>query len=258
MNKPVIMDDLLDLFDSNEISFEQLKGRMGNVPADELNEQIHIHLAAKRAIRKYGIIQQVASVHREYVRPIAQDEPVKSIAPVKNINSGKAVKWMMRIAASVTLLIGLYVAQYFVFYTPEKMYDNSFREYNLNTERGGEAESANEMVSAFREGNYKQVIGLYGNDLYNGNREKFLAGYAYLQENNFSAAENLFSQIIANNQKQGSAFYQDEAEYYLAMARLKLGNTEGALELMKKIHSSKEHTFHESVTDWMIFRTKWY
>lgn len=258
MNKPAKMDDLFDLFDSKDISFEQLQHQLGDVNAEELNEQLQLHQAAKRAIRKYGIMQQVAGIHKNYALVNSPEASVKTNAPVINMAPRNAVKWIMRIAASVTLLFGLYVAQYFAFYSPDKMYNNTFREYYLNTERSAGVATENDMVNAFRKGEYKQVIGMYGKGAQHGNREMFLAGYAYLQENDYGAAEGLFNEIITNNLSQGSAYFQDEAEYYLAMARLKQGNTEGALELMKKIHASREHTFHESVTNWMIFRMKWY
>lgn len=258
MNKPAKMDDLFDLFDSKEISYEQLLNQFGNVNAEELNEQLQLHLAAKRAIRKYGIMQQVAGVHKNYATTSSQKTAGNKIAPVKNMVPPNAVKWMMRIAASVTLLIGLYVAQYVAFYSPDKMYNNTFREYYMNTERSAPVATENDMVAAFRKGEYNQVIGMYGKVAQQGNREKFLAGYAYLQVNNYGAAEALFNEIMTTNQSKGSTYFQDEAEYYLAMARLKQGNTSGALELMEKIHASKEHTFHESVTNWMIFRMKWY
>lgn len=258
MNNAGEMNDLFDLFDSKQISFEQLLSLSGNTNAEELHEQIHLHRAAKRAIRKYAIMQQVAGIHHEYSHTGSKSAAGQHPTPVKMIQSHSVLKWTMRIAASVTLLIGLYAAQYFAFYSPEKMYAGNFREYNVNTERSEAVIADNEMVTAFRNEDYKKVIGLYGKFPATGNKEKFLAGYSYLEVDNYAAAEGLFRDIINGNKVKGSSYFQDEAEYYLAMAKLKQGDAKGALELMNKIYKSEEHTYHELVTGWMIFRLKWY
>jgi tetratricopeptide (TPR) repeat protein len=257
MNKPTTNDDLFDLFAANEISFAEIVNIAGTGNSEEVKEQLALHLAASKAVRRFAIQQQVAGVHKMYA-PEKVQEPLAPIAPLRSLPGISPVQWFMRIAASVTLLIGLYATQYVVFYSPNKMYDSTFREYYVNTERSTTALTESEISSAFRNGDYKRVVSLYNSNTAISNREKFLAGYSQLQLNNFNSAESLFQEIIQLNKQQGSSYFQDEAEYYLAMVQLKLGNTDSALKLMKVIHENKEHTFNESVSNWMILRAKWY
>jgi hypothetical protein len=234
MNKPYNMEDYFDSFASKEISFEELLSHNKNLNVQELNEQLQLHLAAKRAIRKYAVLQQVNEIHKNYAS-VAEHQSVQELmAPVRSISARKAIKWTMRIAASVTLLIGLYVAQYVAFYTPEKMYENNFSEYSLNNERGASETAVNEMAEAFRKKEFSRVVNLYS-----------------------QAGTKTNNEIISTNLQMGSGYFQDEAEYYLAMALLKQDKKEEAKELLEKIHSNKEHTFNESVSSWMLFRLKW-
>ncbi len=256
MNNPTTIDDLFDLFAARQISFEEIMKHAGKSSEEEVNEQLLLHLAATKAIRRYAIHQQVADIHKMYAPEKAA--PSVSAAPVKSLHSTSPVKWMMRIAASVTLLIGLYAAQNVMFMSPDKMYESNFQDYYINTERSTPAVTETEISAAFRAQDYKQVIALYDNQKETGNREKFLAGYAHMQLNNYTEAGSLFSSIIEANQQKGDTYFQDEAEYYLAMALLKSGNTEGARNLFQKIHDTREHTFHESVSSWMLFRMKWF
>jgi len=257
MNEPTNTDDLFDLFASKEISFEEVLKQSGKSDSHEINEELQLHLATARAIRKYAIQQQVADIHKMYAPAKVEVVPA-SITPVQSLFGNSPVKWIMRIAASVTLLIGLYTTQYVVFFSPDKMYSSTFREYYGSTERSTDAVAESEISAAFRKEDYKGVVMLFNSIANTSNREKFLTGYAQLQLNNLSEAEILFTEILLFNQQQGISYFQDEAEYYLAMVQLKLGKTESALSLMKKIHASKEHTYNESVSSWMIFRMKWY
>lgn len=257
MNKPTTIDDLFDLFAAKEISHEEFLNKAGKSNSEEINEQLALHVAAAKAIQRFAIQQQVADIHKMYA-PEKLQVPHTSIAAVKTLPGTSPAKWIMRIAASVALLIGLYATQYVAFYSPEKMYESTFREYYVNTERSNLENTENEIAAAFRNGDYNRVVTLYNSNSGISNREKFLAGYSQLQLNNFSSAETLFLEIIQANKQQGQRYFQDEAEYYLAMVQLKLGNTDSAVRLMQEIHDNKEHTFNESVSSWMILRAKWY
>ena len=258
MNNPTTIDDLFDLFAAKQISFEEIMHESGQSNADDVNEQLQIHLLATKAIRKHAIYQQVTDIHKMFAPEKTIETPARVITPVKSLPGASPVKWMMRIAASVTLLIGLYATQYVVFFSPDKMYETNFHEYYVNTERSVATNAENEFAAAFRKEDYGSVILLYSNLESVGNREKFLAGYSYLQLSNFSAAETILGEILQANQEQGVSYFQDEAEYYLAMAQLKQGKTESARILMQKIHDNKEHTYNESVSSWMLLRMKWY
>jgi TolA-binding protein len=257
MNKPTTVDDLFDLFAAKEISFNEVLNQSGKSNAEEVKEELQLHLLAAGAVKRYAIQQQVAEIHKMYA-PAKVQEIASNPAPVKILPAAGAGKWMMRIAASVALLIGLYTTQYVVFFSPDKMYKSTFSEYYVNTERSTSSVTENEISAAFRKGDFGKVVSLYANNKEVSAREKFLTGYSHIQLNNFSEAEMLFSEILQTNQQNGINYFQDEAEYYLAMVQLKLGKTENARILLEKIHANKEHTFYESVSNWMIFRMKFY
>jgi tetratricopeptide (TPR) repeat protein len=258
MNNNTSFDDLLDLWVTRKINLDELAMQGGRTLTDA-REQAELHLVATHAIQNYAIASQVSAVHNRYaggrrVHTIAS--PV--LPPDEKVVSINRSKWFMRIAASVALIAGLYFAQENIFVNPDRLYNSYFQEYHVNTERSLGIENKTTLVQLFREGKFDRVIQTFGGLSSPSNREIFLTGYAYLIGGNFKEAEQLFSAIISNNKVNTEELYQDEAEYYLALTYLKMGTTEKAYEMMKIIKEDKGHTFNETVSNWTLFRMKWF
>lgn len=252
MNNQPIFDELLDSLVKKEISFEELLLQSGNDNYEEVYEQAQLHTLAAETIKNYAIWMQVSDVHKEF---LAEN---KFGAKETKVVKMEPQKWMMRVAASVALLIGLYFTQENLRVNPDRMYKSTFQEYYINTERSIGIIQQNELVESFRKGNYAQVAKQYGLTAGNSVQETFLSGYSNLVTGNYSEAEELFRKIIADNHKKGTAIYLDEAEFYLALTQLKQDKVKDAYQLMNQIYSNKEHTYNDAVSRWMLFRMKWF
>jgi hypothetical protein len=254
MNNRIIFNDLLDLWVTKKISLQEIAVQSGK-SISEIQEETEQHFIAVKAIEYASIRDQVAAVHTRYTSPTL----VQPIQPVKpKVISISRTKWITRIAAGVALFIGLYFVQDSIFMNPEKLYQNNFQEYYINTERSSEVAVSSTMVESFRKSNFKDVLSNYNKLSNPSNKEHFLAGFASLKIYNFQDANKFFNFIISrNNDNKNGNLYQDEAEYYLALTYLKTGNTAEAYQLMKKIYNDPNHTFNESISKWTLMRMRW-
>src|SRR6202012_4360662 len=80
-----------------------------------------------------------------------------------------------------------------------------------------------------------------------GNKAYFLAGMADLELKKYDDAIDKFQHIIATNALSGGDYYQDEAEFYLAMSWLGRGEANEGILLMDMIKDNKSHLYHDVV-----------
>lgn len=247
MAYPLYVEELLAKWSRNEITDSELAVNSGIEDAAELEALKQQHLNAVKAIKYFALRQAVAQVHAEYTTPAKASTPAKVI----RLHPGK---WA-RIGIAAALLIGLFAIQQMVWVSNSSMYNQMFQPYQLTVERDIEAQPGNNMVEAFRQGDYKSVIQQYEKEAVNGAREQFFTGYAYLQMQQPQKAADLFKMVLANKSQQG--LYQDEAGFYLALALLKSGDKNGAADILEDISKQPEHSYHEAVSSWDINRIRW-
>lgn len=75
----------------------------------------------------------------------------------------------------------------------------------------------------------------------------FLTGMADLELKRYNDAIEHFEQIMAVNAQAGTDFFQDEAQYYLAISWLAKDKVNEALPILEKIRADKNHLFHDKV-----------
>jgi tetratricopeptide (TPR) repeat protein len=252
MNNRTSFDELLDLWLKNKISFDELAALSGK-PLAEVKQEAEMHKLASEAIEKYAIREKVSDVHSRYLA--ARKAKTQVTPPVVPINRNK---WMMRVAASVALLTGLYITSENMLLNSERIYKAHFQDYYVNVERSMEGTRRYKIDEYFREGNYNGIIKAYQQLPQRSNKEMFLAGYAYLKEEEYTEASRLFNMILNSNDGDGELLFKDEAEYYLAMTYLKLREVDKAYQLLTKIKEDRAHTFNENVDNWTLTKMKWF
>jgi tetratricopeptide (TPR) repeat protein len=235
----------------NKVSIDELAVLSGKSLA-EVKRETEMHKLASDAIAKYAIREEVSDVHSRY---LAARKSKSQVATVVSINRNK---WMMRVAASVALLTGLYITSENVLLNSDRLYNAHFQDYYVNVERSSDAARRYKLDDYFRDGNYAGIIKAYQQLPIKSNKEVFLAGYAYLKEDEFTEAIKLFNQILNSNDGEGEILFKDEAEYYLAMTYLKLREVEKAYQLLTRIKEDKAHTFNENVDNWTLTKMKWF
>ena len=166
---------------------------------------------------------------------------------------------IIRIAAAVVLVAGSLIVYKLATVSAAGFYDEHFTSYQLPTARGGAAIDL--LEQAFRDADWTAVNAAYNNKTDKTNKDHFLAGMAAMELKQFPPAIERFTQVLNNNVAAGDTYFQDETEYYLALAHIANGETEKALPLLKKIKADNNHPYREkaramSGTDLKILELK--
>jgi tetratricopeptide (TPR) repeat protein len=195
---------------------------------------------AVEAVEYAALYDQVAAV-RENFRTI---QPVEVLQPSNRKNVRSMVRPFMRVAAAVlALIVGTVAYKYFTV-SATHLYEKTFIAYNLSTTRGQAA--ITDIEQAYRNRNWNGVIAAaHSSSSLTDNKALFLAAMAHLQLKNFAAANQLFEQVLRNNAQTGDDYFQDEAQFYLAMSNLAANHPVPAIALLQQIRADKNHLYHQ-------------
>ena len=193
---------------------------------------------AVEAIQETGVYDQVGAIRNQY--KAQQSGNVKSGAIVRGMS-----KNVLRIAATVLILIGAAVAYKYTTVNPTSMYNDYYTSFDLGTTRGSDNTDA--IEEAYRNKDWNAVIALSNGLILKSNKIFFLSGMANLELKNYTAAIGTFSFILESNKRTKATSFQDEAEYYLALAYLGDNQPANALPLLEKIKADNDHLYHDKV-----------
>jgi hypothetical protein len=254
---------LIDQLDENR------KGQPPVLPVADQDPQAaqewyYLNLAVD-AVRNAGLYDQVARVKenlREESTPVkAITEPYMAVPanqpsrPVTERSSPTIIrtigKYSMRAAAVMLIITSGSVIYKYVTVSSSSLYDRYFGSYSLNTSRGETTTSP--IVDAYNTKDWNQVLTLAGTAGAKDNQAEFLAGMADLQLNRCSDAITHFEQVIAANAQASTDYYQDEAEYYLAISWLACKKVNQAMPILEKIKADPHHQYHQKVAEMSFF-----
>jgi len=117
----------------------------------------------------------------------------------------------------------------------------------MNRSRGAGSKDAIEQ--AYNARNWQGVVADLESAKEKDNKTYFLAGMADMELKNYNDAIAHFEQVLAVNAQTGGDYFQDEAEYYLAMSWLATRNVNEAMPILEKIKADKDHLFHDRVAN---------
>jgi tetratricopeptide (TPR) repeat protein len=212
------------------------------------------HSLAVQIIRQYNLLEQVQRVHEQMLSEYQQSH-IKSTGKLISMKTTR--RFYMNIAAGFFIILSGAVMVLYFNSTGKDFYQSHYTAYNLSETRSIGAEPETELVKAYKSGDFANVISQFSKIANPGNRELFFAGNAYLETGNPVKAMELFQTIITRNKTNGELLYQDEAEYYLAMAYLSNNETGKALPILTAISNEPAHTYHNKVSKIALLRMKW-
>lgn len=168
-------------------------------------------------------------------------------------------KRIFSIAAALILLIGAVAVYKFATVSSESFYNEHYSSYTLSTTRGEGETSLTEQ--AYRNGNWNEVITQYNAIAAKTNKDHFLAGMAAMELKQYPQAIERLNAVIVNNAASGDSYFQDEAEYYLALAYIANHQTGEAAALLRKIKANNGHLYQQKAKDmlgldWKIIELK--
>ena len=238
MNNNITPDMLIQYLD-NELDPQERLLVESQLSADAaLQEQLERLRVAKQAFKQYARRQQVGAIHAEMMKS-------RKPAPVR------LLRMTMRVAALLMVLLLIAGLVQYSLLDASRLYSTQYETFTLGISR--DVTSASPIEQAYRQGNMQQVIALYESNP----TDHFLAGQAYLSQNNPQQAIAAFEKQLNANANLELKPYQDDAEYYLALAWLKAGRTDKALPLFEKIHSQPVHAYHHEVSGWYLTKLRW-
>jgi tetratricopeptide (TPR) repeat protein len=205
----------------------------------EVRKQWQYLQLAVEAVEYAALYDQVAAV-KENFRTI---QPVEVLQPSNKNNVRSIMRPFMRVAAAVlALIVGTIAYKYFTV-SATHVYEKTFIAYNLSTTRG--QATITDIEQAYRNQNWNVVIAAANSSSLTDNKALFLAAMAHLQLHNFAAAIKLFEQVLRNNSQTGNDYFQDEAQFYLAMSNLADNHPVQAITLLQQIRADKHHLYHQ-------------
>jgi tetratricopeptide (TPR) repeat protein len=205
-------------------------------------------------IREAGLYEQVRSVREEYAASNKEVVATKSTGGiVRSINQK-----LMRVAA-VFVLVTFSVTFYkFLSVSDRGVYENYYASYELHTSRSLNVDDR--LDNAYKDRKWSEVLTIVNGMPEKNNKHHFLAGMAALELKQYDPAINSFQSVLDQNRISGDDYFNEEAEYYLAMSYLANKEADKGVIILDKISKDKNHQYHQAVAkmgiDFKILRLK--
>jgi tetratricopeptide (TPR) repeat protein len=151
----------------------------------------------------------------------------------------------------------LYITVQMATYSKQDMLSDLQTEFAVNTPRGENSNSIDSLLQSFNDQRFADVIKHYKSLINPTVREQFLTGYAYQQTGQYDTSAIMLEKLLQQNKLQNESLYNDDAEYYLAMAAIELNQPAKAYTLLKAIHENEQHTYHEKVDRKLLWKLWW-
>ncbi|WP_019986370.1 tetratricopeptide repeat protein [Rudanella lutea] len=220
----------------------------------------------KDAVRSAGLRNQVRDLHFQFMHELDLDQPgddVSDTAPEKVIVRPlwyqQPVRWTARIAASGLLLLLGYGTFQYATTNVGTLYSAKFIKYELPNTRGSE-EAKTSLDVLYQAGNYDAVIEAFMTSPTQTQRDQFLTAMAYLQKEQYGQAIERFSTLRTLNEQNNRQLFEQESDYYLALAYLGNERIDEAYSLFKKIKNTPRHLYNQNVTEqdlWKLNLLRW-
>ena len=233
----------------------------------ELQELLDSVEMTRRTVRTQAIRAEVRHVHEnfmaDYRRQIVNEQrtdddnvPIVPL-PGRRAGEGGLSGWVVRVAATVVLAAVGYGGYQFATLNRQAVYDANFVEYRLPTTRDADARQSI-LDSLYRAGNYAAVVRQLATVPAQERppRQYFLAAMSHLQLRQYDAALDQFQALKNSNSQRVAPVFDQEADYYGALANLGAGNYELAYTMLKSIHDNPRHLFQDNVSTINLWKIK--
>lgn len=127
---------------------------------------------------------------------------------------------------------------------PESVFDKNYSDYHLNVTRGADVGSS--LEQAYQSGNWAAVYTAFAANRAKTQKDYFLTAMAHMRQKEYYESISLLKVLMQSSQT-GEPFFEDEAEYYLAMNYLATGQAAPAVVLFDKIKADPRHVYHTRV-----------
>ena len=248
MNENSTNTELLIQFLDGELHGEQLEDFKKSIEQNaSLREELENLRLTKEAVKSYGLKNRIHSIHSEMVQELKE----KSSPQTGMVR--KMYQYGVRIAAVIIILFGISVFYQYITATPEKLFNENYQSFELHETRGA---SANSLDGWYKKGNMDTVIQLFNGLKSPQAEDYFLAGNAFLSTHQPAKAIESFLAINQINKTANTHYFEEDADYYLALSYLGNREPRKALPVLEKIHADPSHPYNKKVSAWFLFKVK--
>lgn len=241
---------LLIQYLDGELAGEELERAKKKIDNDiHLQEELEKLRLTRATVKIYGLKQKVSSIHNEMMQELRAEQSPSRGKVFTLFKSG------MYIAASVILLVGALTLYQYGQLSPENIYNSYHHAYVPDQSRG--AQNGSSIENALKANQPDLVIELFRNIPQPSAPDYFYLGNAQLQKEDASGAIASFLRVQQKNTENQTNFFEDDAEYFLAMAYLKNNQPDKATILFEKIYSDRNHLYHDKVDKWFMWKLHW-
>lgn len=248
MNENSNHTELLIQYLDGELEGDALESVKKNIEADPaIREELENLLLAKKAVASYGLYNKIQDIHSEMMQEL------KEKSKTKQGITRMIFQYSSRIAAVLIILFGISALYQYYTVTPEKLFNEKFQRFELREMRGAKANTLSEI---YKSGDMKAVIRSFDSLINPQQEDYFLAGNAFLNQHEPAKAIDMFTRLAQLNASLNTQYFEDAAEYYLALSYLSNGQAAQSLPILEKIHEDKNHPYNQQVGSWFILRVK--
>jgi tetratricopeptide (TPR) repeat protein len=158
-------------------------------------------------------------------------------------------------AVSFIVSFGFCYLYLYIKAVPQKLFVENYHHYDRHILRGGSEQS--HLMASYTDGKMDSVIWDFKNLSSPVPEEYILAGIAYLEENQTQKAIETFKTLIRKNEHSKTDFFQDDAEYYLAMSYLDNDEPEKAMPFFERITADPENRHYADVTKLFLLNVRY-
>ena len=164
------------------------------------------------------------------------------------------LKNMLYTAAAFSLILVVCASYLYQKASPQRLFSDYYQHYNRQTMRGASDVSA--LKAAYADSNQKAVIREFEASPSPEPEEYLLAGIAFLEVKQPGKAIETFNALIQKNKTTNSDFFEEDAEYYLAMSYLDNREPEKAMPIFTKIQSNPDNSYNSFVDEWFMLKIR--
>lgn len=244
--------ELIDRYLRNELSgtekttFEQKVGKNADFKQELEDMQI-----SQEMIRSYAMREEIKSIRKAMLQENKSNT---------STSSPSFKFYAVRIAASILLVVVALAAFQYASLSGDSLYAEKAMIYPTETTRSGQEDtdiSAEELaISYYRLDDFQRYIEHYEQLTSPSIKATFLAGNAYLQLSDNEKAISAFNIVLEQNDPNTLMQFQEDAEYFLALAMIKNGDYEQAYALMETIANNPDHRYHDMVDTFYLWKLK--
>lgn len=224
---------------SDETALLQEKINSAPEMAAELESLRH----TRDAVKTYGLKKTIGSLHAEMM------QEMKPGAVVHRIGIRQIARYSSRIAAVLLLVLGSIILYQYFSATPESLYRDADTAFQLRETRGAQTSL---LEDAYRTGNDTEVLKTFPAIKNHSAEDYFLQGNAALHTNNAAIAIQSFEALAQKNKQDNTHFFEEDAQYFLALAYLRNNEPAKALPIFTLINASPGHPYHAKVGNWFM------